>query len=449
MTHWSNLTRILVVLGLAFGLGMVLYVRHLVNNDEDATRLEDRLPAADYMIKTDLLDVAKETSALLFANKIKFRDFVSHEFLLGQGKSFGLDLQSTTYIFANETGEWGSLVAVNDSSKIKEGIAFLRQSIPVRDTLVDDRLTYYWPEENAFVSYDRNWLFVYKGTNFERHLKKISRAEKGDIVKEWKVFLDRKEFRKQKLVLSAKNKQLSELGIERALFAHDNDSTSFTVLTYFKSTEPWAFKRKEKGKSLQYNAYTNMYLNLHMDVSEFRNATDSPFYKLLSKLSRRISFPFKEFMKAWEGDISFVQGGFQMVTETYIETEMDDDFNLQEVKKTREVKVPGFSLAVSLNKNANRFLERLKEKGILTQEDNENKYRFLFSPPLNYLVQGQYHTFYSADYAPGLSDDNLNNGLWNEEGTKFNFQLDSLNPNEAFGKLKFPVEKLIQKNKFL
>jgi hypothetical protein len=125
---------------------------------------------------------------------------------------------------------------------------------------------------------------------------------------------------------------------------------------------------------------------------------------------------------------------------------MDENFNRQEVSKTRELRVPGFSLALSMNKNAPLLLSILRERGILT--DEEDKVRFLFSPPLNYSVKENYHLFYSGEYSPKLVKDNFNNGLWNEKGTKFNFQLDSLNEFEAFGSMIFPVEKLIQRNKF-
>ena len=446
MSRWSTFTRFLFIILLIAGLGTFVYYRVVVSNKNHSAALVDRVPVGDFMIKTNLLEVAKETSGLLFANKIKFRDFFSHEFILGQGKNFGLDLQSTSYIFANKDGEWGGLIAVKDSSKIFEGINMLRQNIAVRDTTVQSRKVFYWPEENGFVGYDKDWLFIYKGDHFTEHLDHVANAKKGDIEPVWAEFVERKELSKQNLVIQANLSQLTDLGIETAIFAHDSDSSSFTVLTYFKSKDDWNFSRKSSGKSLQYNAYTNRYMNLHMDVNQFRKSKKDPFYKLLSKLSKRISFPLNDFLNAWEGDLSFVQGGFQKITETYIETEMDDDFNLQEIQKSREVKVSGFSLALSMNKKAKTFFEKLKTKGILTE--NDGKFRLLFSPPLNYSVQGKYHLFHSADYAPLLSDDNLNNGLWNEQGTKFNFQLDSLNSNEAFGKLKFPVDKLIQGNKF-
>jgi len=166
----------------------------------------------------------------------------------------------------------------------------------------------------------------------------------------------------------------------------------------------------------------------------------------LTKLAKKISFPLQDFMEAWEGDLSFRQGGLQTVKETFIESVLDDNFNVTEVESVRDVKVPGFSLALSLNKNSNKLISRLFAKGIMTKEGD--KFRFLVSPILNYSIEGDYHLFYSGENRPKLAVDKSNNGLWNEKGTKFNFQLDSLNNTEAFGTLTFPVERIIRRNKF-
>jgi hypothetical protein len=443
---WSSFRKIAAIIILASSLGGFLYFRHLLLQEDNNPTLVDRMPEGDFMIRANILDIAKETSALMHSNKVKFRDFISHEFLLGQAKNYGLDLIAPTYIFANESGEWGALIAVMDSSKIRPGINRLQQTLDIKDTNMFRHPVYYWKEEKARLSFGENWLFIYKGENFKKHLFQIVNTEQGGLLPKWAEFLAEEKFKNQKLVLSSRCKKLRDIGIEKALIAHDNDSSHFSVLTYFKAMKPWSFSAREKGKSLNYNTYTDRFLNVHMNVPKWDTLKKDPLYKVLQKWSRKIAFPLKEFFIAWQGDLSFVQGGYQVITETYIETEMDENFNRQEVSKTRELRVPGFSLALSMNKNAPLLLSILRERGILT--DEEDKVRFLFSPPLNYSVKENYHLFYSGEYSPKLVKDNFNNGLWNEKGTKFNFQLDSLNEFEAFGSMIFPVEKLIQRNKF-
>ncbi len=82
----------------------------------------------------------------------------------------------------------------------------------------------------------------------------------------------------------------------------------------------------------------------------------------------------------------------------------------------------------------------------MTQEDE--KYRFLTSPQLRFAQSGDYLLFYSGEKVPKLIPDKTNNGVWNEKGTRFQFQIDSVNTYEAMGTLNFPVDRLIRRNKF-
>jgi hypothetical protein len=164
------------------------------------------------------------------------------------------------------------------------------------------------------------------------------------------------------------------------------------------------------------------------------------------KMGKRISFPTKDFIDAWEGDLSFRQGGYQIVQETYIESELDENFNVTEVEKVKEVKVPGFSMLLTFNKNGNRFMNKLFAKGILRQE--EDFYRFLFSPPLHMKKLKNYYIFHSGQYTPKTEISAKNNGIWTTKGTKIDFSLDSLSKYEAFGTIYIPVDRLISRSRF-
>ena len=444
-TKWS-VPKVLLILALAGALAGYLYVRHIVKEEKEVATLVDRMPTGHFLIRANILEVARETNGLLHANKVRFRDFFTYEFLLGQSKAFGIDLQSNSYIFANDTGEWGMLVAVKDSSKILEGVARLRQNLKMRDTVMYDRTCYFWPEEEGAMAYDANWLFIYKGKKFRWRLKRVVNAKAGDADPKWTDFLAEERFENQKFVLKANWPKLKEYGITEAQLAHDNDSTSFTVLTYFKNAQDWGFKLKDSGKALPYNSFTARYLNLHLDLLDRDLIRKDPKFIVLQNWSRKIGFPLHAFLDVWQGDLSFTQGGYLYVKEKIIETELDENFNPKEVVKWKDVKIPGYSLALTFDNRANSLFELLREKGIWTEEGN--KLRFLFSPPLNYLKRKNYHLFYSSTYAPGLTPEKLNNGLLYERRTTFFFNLDSLSNNEAFGTMTFPVERLLNDNKF-
>lgn len=438
--------KVSLIFFLAVLLAGILFVRHYWNGKSEQPLLVDRLPSADFLIRANVLDVARETSGMLHYNKIPFRDFFSQEFLLGQAKSYGLDLQRPIYVFANESGYWGALLHVIDSSKVMAGLNRLNKIKPFVDTSFYKEKVYFWPKEKFYLSYGANYLMVYKGDNFAQKFSHVLHAKRDEIDPVWKKFLTMDKFRKENLVLYANSKGLMKYGVEKAIFAHNSDSTSFTMLAYVLASNPLNFKQKSIGFSLEENDFSSKFLNLHLSMEKFREHPEDPLYRLMSQISKKVSFPIGDFLDAWEGDLSFREGGKQKVTEKYIESELDENFVISEVEKTRDLFVPGFSLAISMNERGNSFMDKIIRKGILTKE--ENKYRFLGSTALNYSKSDNFYIFSSADNRPKLVPNIQNNGIWSHRGTKFQFHLDSIKRNEAFGKVFFPVSRLIERNKF-
>jgi hypothetical protein len=255
-----------------------------------------------------------------------------------------------------------------------------------------------------------------------------------------------KQFREEKLVIYSNWNKLKENGVETAIFAHNSDSISFSLLTYIRNKKPLNISIKKDGLNLRNSDFTSKMLNIHMDISKLRNNPTDPLYMWLVKLGKKISFPTTEFLDAWEGDLSFRQGGFQTVKETYIESVLDDDFNVTEVEMEKEVKVPGFSLMFSVNKKARTLINRLLAKGILTKEDEY--YRFLYSPQLKMKSKSNYFIFHSGAYTPKTEESVKNNGTWTKKGTKIEFSLDSLSKNEVFGSIYIPVNRILNRNRF-
>ncbi len=438
--------KVIVIILLSVGLGAFLFLRPYLIEKKEYPALVDRLPEGDFLGKAYLLDIARETSGMLYYHKIPFRDFFSYEFLLGQGKMYGLNLQQPIYFFANSSGDWGALVNVTDSSKVNQGLERLAKYTDIQDTLIGEHTIYQSKELNAYMFYDKKYLFIYKGTKFKKHYVRITQAKKGDCSKGWSEFLKEKQFKDEKLSFYLNTKKLDEFGLEKAIFAHDSDSTSFKVLSYVKNKEPFNFKLKKGGPEFKESAYKTKQLNLHFDIAKLRANPKDPLYRLILEMGSKISFPTKEFLDAWEGDLSYKQGEIQTVEETYIESIMDDNFNVTEVEKTKEVKVPGFSILLSMNDKGGVLLNKLFAKGILRKENN--KFYFLFSPALTFHKKDGIYYFYSGKQLPKVVESATNNGFWKYKGTLIDFKIDSLNQQEAFGSLHFPVDRIIRKNKF-
>lgn len=427
-------------------LGAFFYFRVYFKEHQEEPQITDRLPVADFLGKVDVLEVAREISPFLFYNKIPFRDFMSYEFLLAQGKNYGIDLQRPAYFFANETGEWGALVTVNDSSKIMGGLHRLRRDVQLRDTTVGDLHVIKVPEEKVYMAYGKTWFFLYHGSQVTKRLNHVRYSRKGGGHPIWKKFLSTKTFSKESLRIYSNWQKIKNYGIETMIFSQDCDSTNMQLKVYAKSKAPLNVKSKAKGISIAPNKYNSKELNVHLDISGMRSDRSHPLYKWLSDQGRRISFPLAEFFEAWEGDLTFYEGGFQKVKEQYVETIMDEEFNTQEVQREKEVLMPAYTVLFSMNENQKKFVSKLFAKGIMTKENK--RFRLLASPPLRINQKPDFLMLYSADHHPKIIQSGLNQGHWIENRTRYNFKLDSLGYQDVFFTIDFPALRALRRNKF-
>ena len=298
-----------------------------------------------------------------------------------------------------------------------------------------------------YLHYGRNYLFYFKGTDFISHFNQVTKAKYLGINETWKTFLNKKQFRNEHLVIYSNWERLQNMGIKTAMFAHDSDSLSFNLKSYLKKETPFYISKKQNGRGFRNIENATKSIELHLDISELKKHPEDKLYKELAKIGKRFGFPFVDFLNAWDGDLSFMEGGLQTVKETYIETELDEDFNTAEVEKTREVVVPGYSVYFTSTYQVQIFINKLLRKGILTQE--QENYRFLFSPLLHSTNNRKSYQFYSGQQAPKTEQSTRNQVIWTKEGTRYIFNIDSLNRYEIFGSLQIPVRRIFRRNKLI
>jgi hypothetical protein len=439
--------KVVLIFILSVVLACFLFLKPVFYQKSIEARLIDRLPSADFIGKLNILELARETSGMMYYHKLPFRDLTSKEFLLSQGKSYGLNLQKPIYIFGDEVGDGGCLIHVSDSTKIASGIDRLRKSVNIKDTLIEKQKVFFSKKDNVFLHYGSNYLLLYKGTLFSKTLKSVLKAKHKKILPLWSRFLKEKHFKNEHLVIFSNWSKLKKAGIESAIFAHDSDSLSFNLKSYLRKTKPFYIKKKEIGLAFSSVPDANKSVELHLDISELKQNLNDPLLLLAMNLGKRIGFPFIDFIKAWEGDLCFVEGGTQKTRESYIETELDENFNTTEVQKYRDVLVPGYSLYLSTNKLGNKLINRLFEKGIMTSE--AEKIRFLYSPLLKIRQANGYIQLYSGNQAPRLVNSSNNSIVWTNKGTIYRFNIDSLNRHEIFGSLQIPVKRIFRRNKLI
>ncbi|MEN9700302.1 MAG: hypothetical protein RLZZ301_1500 [Bacteroidota bacterium] len=441
--------KLLTIIFVAGGLGLVLFVKSFLFEKPTPPRLVDRLPSADFLGKANILELAKETSAMLQYNKLSMRDFTTYEFLLGQGKQYGIDLQENLYLFANENGNWGVLLKLTDSSKVSAAIERLRNYATITDSSIDNNRFFYIQKEQSYLHYGKDYVLIYQGNQFLKTLNQVLSAHYRGIDPAWKRFLKQPHFRDEHLVIYANWPKLKQFDIETAMFAHDSDSLSFKLKSYIKKKTPLYFAQKQNQKALGYhaNGASGKMIDIHLDIDEFRQQKQDSVYVQLAKLGRKFGFPFEAFIRAWNGDLAYQEGGTQVIPVRYIETVLDEDFNETEVERLRYDTVPAFSVLLSLNQFGPQFIGKLAKKGLLRQDGDA--YRFLFSPPLKFSKVGPTYQYYSGAIAPRLQYSTANHVLWKYQGTNYYFRIDKLTRYEIFGSLQIPVRHLLRKNKLI
>lgn len=433
--------KISLILVLAIALGAFLVLRPYIFGSEEKPTIQDRLPDADFMGRAKVLDLAREISGMLYYYKVPYREFLSEEFILAQAKTYGLQVQNPCFLFADDDGSWGALFEITDSSKVAQGIDKLRHLLPTHDTLISNHKVLAFNEFNGFLQYDQDYIFFFYGSKPSTYVKRVADAKVDQISPYWRTFLNQSRYMEKNLVICSVWDELRDATVEQALAYPIIDSTHIALYTHFKSKDTLPVKLRPRGYNLKDLEYTSRLANIHVDPSHLKSDPDHPLYKYLVKQGKRVGFPTHEFIQVWNGDLSFRQGGLFTVKEKYIESELDENFNVTEVVKTRNVKVPGFSLHYTLDSNGDAFYRQLLQKGVLTEQ--ENKYYLLFSPPLNLKRTPNDHLFYSSQYAPKTVMDSTSHVNWNHNGTEYRLVIDSINTFEFFGSLRFPMGKIL------
>lgn len=442
------LRKLLLIFLLALGFGAFLFFYPWKEAPSEPPTLKNRLPVSTIIGETNLLELSDQISKLLYYYKIPFRDFVDPNIILSQGKKYGLDVQSPLYFFADDSlttiKNWGGMIKVQDSSKIFPVIDILRKRTKIIDTLIDQQTVYFAEKFNVFLTYGSDWLLLYQGDSIQTVLHSIHNATLNRTHPRWKNLLYQSKKNAQVLNAEIQTDKLSDFGVRSALIALSNDSTGLVFNARLNHYDTLAFQIKKNGAALSSQEFTRQMAQLNFDIERLRKNEKHPYRIFMSKLGEKINFPTNELLNAWDGQLAFRRGGIEYIREQYIESVLDDDFNVTEVAKTKTVKISGFALYLSSNHLMRDFLTNLQEKGILSKENR--KYRLLYSPPLNLKQTDSSVLFYTNKYAPVPELNTQNEIMWTFNYTPVQFFLDSTSTKDLFGRIKIPLKKIIFDN---
>ncbi len=435
----------LIIIVLSILLGLFLYFRTSFNGQNNGARIIDRLPDAEYIGSSSLLDLAKETSPLLYFYKIKNRDLSSVEFLLAQAKNFGLNAQEKVYFFYDESGEGGLMFHVTDSTKVLLAIKNFNAKSPDKNKFENKNTVFFSDQLKLNFHCGADYLLLYSGKKFPEIVKRVSQAKFNQQSTLWKEYLSLKVYKNENTTVFSTSKKIKELGFDYALFSHNSDSANVYIngcLHNYKGLNPSLLK---SGKGFVNSLENNRSIELHIDSKDVNTGKDFPFKALLFEQGSKISFPTAAFINAWGGEFSFSEGGKEIVKERVIVSEMDEDFNVFEVVKYNSVEVPKYSLMFNTNENGASFIKLLLKKGILRPEGKY--YRFLYSPLLKMEKNENYYLFYSGEKAPKIDQCDENKLYWEFWKTKCLFKIESMSRNDLFISAKIPANRAIEKLK--
>lgn len=438
--------KLAIIFALAVVFAAILVFRPWESSDEDVPRFFDRLPDADLIGKANVLELSETIESTTYHYRIPYREFLTREFILQQSKAFGINIQQPAYFFANEMDweidDFGAVVMVKDSSLVRAGIDRLSRFTNIKDTIVYDNKIY--KTKDLHLAYGKDWLLIYHGKNFKRIFHDVLFARKNEIPPNWREFLNKTNFDGSPVVAHFTSNNLSDYGLTAADFRVKNDSSSLTLSAEISQEEEIGIALKDSGPVFVKQEYTKNLANLHLDIEGLRNNPNDPIVRIMKKLAKKVSFPVNDFLMAWDGDIAMRQGGIQKYRERYIESELDENFNIAEVVKYKTIKVPGYSVYLSMNSNYPEFLDRLLSKGILTKPDK--RYRFLFSPPMILEEDEGSMALHTASYYERPTTGKGNSVLFTLNKTPYTFYLDSLHTNSYFCRLHIPLNTIVEEN---
>ena len=433
--------KISVIIILAVLLGLVLYIKPFKEKETESFRIEYILPEADLVGRIRVLDLLKETTDLLIFNNVKVRQFLTYEFILSMAKMYGIDLQSPVYIFANDRGDYGFVVPLLNTDKLNDAIERVEIDFKVSDSVIDDQKVYRIDNEDIYFYKSQKYAVIYKGDYFSEIYKDLSR--KSNKTREsWRMLLSNPYFENEHLVMFSKNKLLNELGINHVYLAQDSDSTELYLKTRIVMNDSIPFLMNQNGRTINFSDYSKRIVDLHLNFQQLNMNTKKLVASKLKNLSKKISFPMASFVELWAGDLCFEEGGYYKITEKFIETELDENFETQEVEKVRERLVPRYKLMVSTVKPATAFINTLISKGIITKEDEQ--YRFLFSPLFDMKIYENAFIFYTSENTPRILPSKENKLRWDYKSIILNFDIDTTIDNTIFGGVRIPSNTIFE-----
>lgn len=432
--------KIILICFLSISFILILYFKPWRKEILPVTRTIDRIPYSAYVGSLDLLKFSKEIVETNSFNKLKFRQLFSSDFLLSQSRSLGVNIQNPLYFFLDEELNGGILIEVTDYNKLNSGIFKLLEPLNFEYKRSKNRILFKNKIENIFISYDQKVVLLYFGKNYNEIERKVFSAQYKESTPQINKLLSINN-ENSFITIYSEGKHLEKYSIENLIMKSHVDSMNLIVATKLEKENSFGIRMKE-GFSYK-NLKAKNSIDLHLNFQEFKKQKTDKLYLMLESISNKYGIPFIDFLDAWDGDISYRERGKIKVEEKFYETVLDEDFNTVLEEKIKTNYIPDLTALLSVNQNYNQFMNLLKRKGIVVKEYDNEKIRFLFSPPLISKKNKNLTFFYSGNHDENIVLNNSNFFYWQYQDIPFKVELDSIWEKSAFGRISIAIEDLL------
>ncbi|NBN99617.1 MAG: DUF4836 family protein, partial [Flavobacteriia bacterium] len=347
-------------------LGAVLLFKSKLLRNVVSISLQERLPVSDVLVRIKIMELSKELSPILYKYKLPIREFASSDFLLSQGKIYGINIQQEAYMFSKmNMSEWGIILALNDSSKVINFVDRFRKSTQILDSSTSDVRVMHFGEQEIALCYEKTYALIYSGKRLAERLREIRSIRKSRPKSAWKHFFQLSKNQSGPIIAYSEGEFLKPWGIKYAMVRSKNDSTNIRLSAFLKTLEPHGIKFRRRAEGLPLNSSDTKAVELHLDSTFKHQEFSIKLASELHKLGKKIGFPTNLFLSAWDGNLSFREGGSVSSMEKIVVTEFDENFNPTETVRYQNIMVPGYSIMIGINPSVNPFMNALYTKGII------------------------------------------------------------------------------------
>lgn len=276
-----------------------------------------------------------------------------------------LDFKSDSVFLVSDFKRATAYVEINSPRNIQEQMDTWFKDVVAQQDSISDFAVYTWEREDLGIAFNNNCIiFTHKNPIAQKVNRFIAQNQRKAT---WDRILKTKH-RNQKVFAMLRD----TLNPQLRIFAYDtliNEELALHFRAESSQELPFLLENLEQGFK-----NGDMGVNFHY-IAKKTNRVEHYLFKALEK----VGLQAENMQRITTGDYRFFKGGEIEIKRDVISTEMDENFNTVEIKKTITEKMKGFSVELSGDEKA--IHDYLLDTGVLTKSGN--RYQLIYESKLH------------------------------------------------------------------